>query len=925
MDSAEHPERPLYCYRFDDVEFDEARASLRVAGEPVELERRPLQVLALLLRQVGEVVPRAELFDTVWGGRPTVDNVLSNAIAKLRKGLGVRARARIVTAPRVGYRIKGPVERIVAGHRTGAPFKLTAGQTVPGREHFILRECLDPAAGGSVWLVRHDKTSVQRVYKFAVDGEHLAALKREVTIHRVLHETLGERDDLVRVIDWNFDTPPCWLQSEYAGRDLVRWAQEEGAFSETSLEQRVAWFLQIADAIAAAHGAGVLHKDLKPSNVLVAPRGDGWQFRVADFGSGRLLESGRLEELGITRLGMTVTSGLPADSGMTLLYVAPEVLSGAAPSVRSDVYALGLMLFQMVVGDLRRTLAPGWEQSVDDELLCEDIAAATSGDPDRRLASVDALTQRLRSHDARAIERKRLRDSDARALAAERLLERSRARRPWLIAAIMLLALGLGVSLWQIQRVRAARTEARHQATLAQATNRFLNEDLLGAGIGGNSPAWYESNPTLGQVLDAAAPRVDERFAGNPLILATLHQTLGRAYKSTGDYKKAFVQLQASAKNWQLAVGATDARTILVQYDLAAVLTRVSQPRQAEAMLERADAAAGDRLKAGTELALQSHLAHAVVAFQQLHVKQALPEYLAAQRLQVQLHPANVAMSASILLGIAACQIRMQKYAAAEKVARKILSGAPYTQQAIGLSRIADARMRLSDVLRAQNKFKAAIPVTRKALAEYTAAQGKDSQPAITTLSTLAFIYSWTGDNAKALKLQREVYQRAVTHWGAMSQSALNELLNLGGDEYAAGDRKSAVLHYRQAEAGLVKVYGPKAPMVQAARVWLAEALSDSGHNKQALAMIRSVDPVAYQASTSAPGRALALRALEAEIEVRMHKPGAVARLRAAIKAMQAGGLDPKEIATFQKELPQDGDRPSVQVASNPGTSAKAH
>ena len=76
------------------------------------MEQKPLQLLGELLRHVDEVVTRDELFDSIWGGRRTVDNVLTNAVAKLRRSLGAAEEGRIVTIPRVGYRFTGPVERI---------------------------------------------------------------------------------------------------------------------------------------------------------------------------------------------------------------------------------------------------------------------------------------------------------------------------------------------------------------------------------------------------------------------------------------------------------------------------------------------------------------------------------------------------------------------------------------------------------------------------------------------------------------------------------------------------------------------------------------------------------------------------------------------------------------------------------------------
>src|SRR3546814_20103833 len=92
------------------------------------------------------------------------------------------------------------------------------------------------------------------------------------------------------------------------------------------LQQRLHLFLKIADAVAAAHSVGVLHKDLKPANVLVTRNGKRWQLRLADFVSGRLLDPQRLEQLNINAMGLTVTQALSAAPGGTVLSLAPELM-----------------------------------------------------------------------------------------------------------------------------------------------------------------------------------------------------------------------------------------------------------------------------------------------------------------------------------------------------------------------------------------------------------------------------------------------------------------------------------------------------------------------------------------------------------------------------------------------------------------------
>jgi len=182
----------VYRYRFGTAEFDQSGFILKVGGVTVELERRPLEVLGMLLTHAGEVVTKQELLDNVWAGRVTVEHVVPNAMTKLRRALGDNAGC-IVTQPRVGYRFQGELERTVAGRRLASQLSLAAGEPVPGREEWVLHEQLRGARENEIWIARRRTTPEQRVFKFCIDADGLSALKREATLSRVLHQSLGER------------------------------------------------------------------------------------------------------------------------------------------------------------------------------------------------------------------------------------------------------------------------------------------------------------------------------------------------------------------------------------------------------------------------------------------------------------------------------------------------------------------------------------------------------------------------------------------------------------------------------------------------------------------------------------------------------------------------------------------------------------
>jgi DNA-binding winged helix-turn-helix (wHTH) protein/serine/threonine protein kinase len=434
-----------HVWRFGDSELDEAARELRVRGSRVEIEAKPFELLRTLLVHAGEVVTKAELLDSVWPGVAVVDGSLATAVSKLRKLLGDERV--IVTVTRVGYKLGVPAHCHVAAEPAGPALHLEAGHPVPRRDQWRLVRRLDLSPSSDVWLAQHLKTREPRVFKFASDEVRLKGLKREVTVARLLREALGERHEFVRILEWNFDAPPYFIESEYAGPNLSEWAEARGGLSTVGWDVRLTLFTEVVRAVSIAHGLDLLHKDLKPGNILVASASDGTlRIRIADFGSASLLMPTRLAALGVTNLGFTQPAGSdPTALTGTVMYAAPEVYSGQTPTATSDVYALGVLLYQLAAGDFRKPLAPGWERDVADPLIAEDIADAACGNAARRLPTAAALLDRLDTLPHRRADRE----------ASSRLTERtaaagsSRSRHLWLalasIALLTVVAAGMAV------------------------------------------------------------------------------------------------------------------------------------------------------------------------------------------------------------------------------------------------------------------------------------------------------------------------------------------------------------------------------------------------------------------------------------------------------------------------------------------------
>ncbi len=845
MQDPDRTEPHCYRYRFGSAEFDEARFELRVADLPVEVERRALDVLAYLLRHAGEVVTKEELLREVWAGRVTVDKVLPNAIAKLRRALGEANAERLVTQARIGYRLDGEVARVATGRRIDSRLDLAPGRPVPGRPNFTLRRQLGANRGSEVWLAEQTKTHVLRVYKFGADGERLRALKREATLARVLRESLDERGRFVDIIDWNFENPPFFLECEYGGDNLLEWSI--ASLGATGTDARLALFLQVADAVDAAHGVGVLHKDLKPANVLVDDRDGTPHVRLTDFGSGHLVDPERLAELGITRLGPATARDVATDSTAgTALYVAPELFAGQAPTVRSDVYSLGVMLYQLLAGDLARPMASGWERDVDDELLREDIRLATDGEPQRRLAGAAELAARLRSLAARRDARSASEQAERRDRQAREALARSRARRPYAIALLGALAAGLLVTLGLWIAASRARDGARRELERANAINRFLNEDLIGR----SNPLVLSKggDASLKDVLLGARARIATRFAAQPLTEASIRTSvtmllnmIERMPEAEDEARRAFALYER--EEGEASLDALKARTLL-----ARLLTRTGKFDESLEHLHALDRLVGDSQDPYLRYLRAS--AWGIYDMNRGDYAKALPEYRAAIPLLRATDPDNVTLRDSMRMDLVGALTQTghldEARAEGESLIAEARARADDNGLVIAFAQAAVARTYTQggDPAKAQEQLIEA----RKTIVERL---GEDHTRNLMVLSDLFDVAMKQRDWPHALDYAQRVHEGFRKRLGADHNVTAVTLANWGQALYESGDARDAAAKLQPAYDKLAAQLGAKNPQSQVAGFWLVAAEIELGRIDDATRGLDALDPAALEAGAA--------------------------------------------------------------------------
>jgi len=187
---------------------------------------------------------------------------------------------------------------------------------------------LGSGGSGSVWLARDERTGLDVALKIIPrEGKAAARAEREALAARRLRH-----DRCVRAYDVGHDASHVYIAYEYVPGRTVREAMRADAVSD---EDAVEIAAQVLDALAHAHRAGIVHRDVKPSNVLLEDR-DGVAVRLLDFGLAQFDGADTLTAVG--------------DVPGTLAYIAPERLAGAEATPESDVWAVGVLLWESLAG-----------------------------------------------------------------------------------------------------------------------------------------------------------------------------------------------------------------------------------------------------------------------------------------------------------------------------------------------------------------------------------------------------------------------------------------------------------------------------------------------------------------------------------------------------------------------------------------------
>ena len=604
-----------------------------------------------------------------------------------------------------------PMDGEISAVAWAQPILLERELAAPSRiGPYVIDHVLGRGGMGSVYLATRDGSEFPlrvalKVMRNGLDQDRV--LLRRFTEERQILATL-EHPGVARLLEGGVTNEGHpWFAMEYVnGMPLNRYIEAHAL----SLHDKLRLFLQIVDAVSYAHRNLIVHRDLKPSNILVTSDSS---IKLLDFGIAKLLAPPVAGDAPITRTGF---------QPFTPEYASPEQVLGEPVTTSADVYALGVVLYELLTGkrplNLARTNPADWARVVreaeprapstvveDGRALRGDLDTialmALRREPNRRYASVDRLGDDVRRY---LEERPVLARTDGRMYRTMKFLRRQRA------AVGIVAIIGFSLATFAVMSERHTRSLQREsERTAAQRDQASAVTHTLWSLLGQLTDSLGRPL-SVSDVLDHAEPTIVRQYASQPNVRATMQSALGQIYLNNGDMTRAERLLREAVAS-QREYGRDPADLATRLETLGRLLGRVQEYAGAES--------------AGYE----------------------------AQSIRARLSPGVLDQEAAATLGSAL--MGEEKYTEAEDIFRELVTARERHPSAVPGT---PALILLGESLRRQGRNEEASAAFRQELAKLESAPEPDSETIASAQSYLAAAQASMGHGATADSLLREAY-----------------------------------------------------------------------------------------------------------------------------------------------------------------------
>ena len=633
---------------------------------------------------------------------------------------------------------------------------------------------------------------------------------------------------------------------------------------QLTVRDRLAVFLQVCHAVDHAHRHMVVHRDLKPSNIIVSSQGE---VKLLDFGIAKLLQTDPAS--GTPAMTQTVARVLTPE------YASPEQIQGRTVTVASDVYQLGLLLFELLTDrraqPLRDASPVEIERTVCDTLLARPSAVVDGarrarllrGDldsivqqavrkaPEGRYASVERLIDDVERHlSGKPVVAR----GDTLAYRAGRFVRRHRLSVAAAAVAVVLLVAWAATATLQARTIARERDRARAEATKAERVKDFVMRLFQNADPGTARGETLSAR----ELLDRGWAGIQAELAGQPVVQAELLTTVGEIYRELGAYDRAAQLLDRAV---EVARTAGDGSEPL----LAAALRGNGRLQR-----ERGDFAAAETLLTDALARQRRHFG---------------PEHREV---------ADTLGDLGLTLYSRGDYAHATPYFREALDMRKKLFGEDHLEVAEGLDKLGTALGNLGD-------YKSAEPLLRKSLELRRRLLPPNHPLLAASLSDLAVVVQSLGNAAAAEALYREsldvmIKVRGEHHpYVAVTMNNLARLLRTKGDLTQAEDLLRKALAIRQ------QSLGERHPQVAMNLSDLGRLVYDKGDRASRTAVPRRPGDLSAPSVAGATvfnlGRVLEDRDYKAPSRVAATRSK---RQRAVWRGSRAVGVDPAQLGVVQ-------------------------